>query len=658
MNNITKFERGGAMPEHDLMPCELFCMLSKLNEKATGTAARETSVNQGELSIEEILASEFQREGQKQRSADHEICDKVGDFTHEKDYRKVIATILSHPNLVSYQLSETDVLIIAHIWNQYQSGRSTGWDFMDVIKPLTDTAVSLVNIRLVASLLDRKILHLNSRGTGDYKRNPRIIIEGSYEPDSMFVNALLGNRLIENASVDFINQDVNYRCRISNILELLGTVVESYPELTENNMDYHGNWYGYVLSPIYHAIMQTVADAPKESVLAQIQAEFELTAVEVLIMLLIHYHSECVRENFSGTRLINIMAADAEDAENLGKVLGPQSGLNKKGIIDNSQTGRLFKHDLSLSDEISRRLRQEDSLFCGERTDWRKLLLDDNRFCLVKTRQTIGQLIVQDEIRDIILSVVKKVKHPDKYDLAQWGLLPDSLSESTGNGVNILLYGAPGTGKTFAAGAIANSLGRELVSLNAPQMKSHYYGDSQQIVKDCFQKMRQMAACENPPVFLLNEADQLIHTRLDLSQSCASTENAIQNIILEELETFPGIFIATTNLLENIDEAFFRRFNYKIELPLPDADCRRQLWKLHLPDTIPGAKYIDIDFLAESYDLTGGQIKLIVANACSHAMIRQINNKHITQIDLISFIHKEINVGTEKVYNIIGFRQF
>jgi SpoVK/Ycf46/Vps4 family AAA+-type ATPase len=175
--------------------------------------------------------------------------------------------------------------------------------------------------------------------------------------------------------------------------------------------------------------------------------------------------------------------------------------------------------------------------------------------------------------------------------------------------MNILLYGMPGTGKTFAAGSIANSLGRELVQIDAPQLKSHYYGDSQQIVKDCFQKMRKMSKCENPPVFLLNEADQLIHTRLDLGQSCASTENAIQNIILEELETFPGIFLATTNLLENIDEAFFRRFNYKIEFPLPDADCRRQLWKLHLPETIPGAKYIDIDFLAETYLLTGGQIK-------------------------------------------------
>jgi len=210
----------------------------------------------------------------------------------------------------------------------------------------------------------------------------------------------------------------------------------------------------------------------------------------------------------------------------------------------------------------------------------------------------------------------------------------------------ILLHGYPGTGKTYAAGAIANTLGKPLIGIEASRLRDKYYGETQNIIKDTFTKIRLVHAKEeNPPVFLLNEADQLIHARQELNGGSASeTENAIQNIILDELETLPGIFIATTNLMSNLDEAFMRRFHLKLEFEKPDYYCQLKLWKLHLPNTIPGVGKIDISCLVKHFDLTGGQIRIVVENACSEAICRKGNSQKLSLQDLIKYAELESGV--------------
>lgn len=89
--------------------------------------------------------------------------------------------------------------------------------------------------------------------------------------------------------------------------------------------------------------------------------------------------------------------------------------------------------------------------------------------------------------------------------------------------------------------------------------------------------------------------------------------NQMQNIFLEQIENFKGILIATTNLIENIDTAFSRRFNYKIEFKKPDEKQRRQLWEMMLPKHADFEDGFNIDELAK-YPLTGGQISLIIKN--------------------------------------------
>ncbi len=124
-------------------------------------------------------------------------------------------------------------------------------------------------------------------------------------------------------------------------------------------------------------------------------------------------------------------------------------------------------------------------------------------------------------------------------------------------------------------------------------------------------------------ILLLNEADQFLSARsAGIGSSADQMHNQMQNIFLEQIEKFQGILIATTNLLENIDQAFSRRFNYKIEFKKPDQKQRLALWKMMLPKNAPYEEGFDVEALV-SYPLTGGQINLIVKNTAYHVAARK-----------------------------------
>lgn len=144
---------------------------------------------------------------------------------------------------------------------------------------------------------------------------------------------------------------------------------------------------------------------------------------------------------------------------------------------------------------------------------------------------------------------------------------------------------------------------------------------------------------KNEPILLLNEADQFLSTRTeDAKSGSEKMHNQMQNIFLEQIERFDGILIATTNLLESIDKAFSRRFNYKIEFLKPSEEERIKLWNMLLPKALPFSEDFDINALAK-YPLTGGQIELIIKN--SAYKIAPLDNPIFTNELVIEEIKKE-----------------
>ena len=177
-------------------------------------------------------------------------------------------------------------------------------------------------------------------------------------------------------------------------------------------------------------------------------------------------------------------------------------------------------------------------------------------------------------------------------------------------GFACLFYGAPGTGKTETVYQIAHSTGRDIFMVDISETKSMWYGESEKRVKKIFDTYRAyLKTCEIAPILLFNEADAIIGKRKESGKgSIDQTENAIQNIILQEMENLEGIMIATTNLTQNLDKAFERRFLYKIEFDKPDVEAKENIWHTMLPALSKKER----NELASSYDFSGGQIENIV----------------------------------------------
>ncbi len=196
-------------------------------------------------------------------------------------------------------------------------------------------------------------------------------------------------------------------------------------------------------------------------------------------------------------------------------------------------------------------------------------------------------------------------------------LQADNFREVTANlkkhgmrkGFACIFYGSPGTGKTETVYQLARATGRDIFPVNVEQIKSMWVGQSEKNIKAVFSTYKEMCSKRKlQPIMLFNEADAIFGIRREGAESAVDKmENSIQNIILQEMESMEGILIATTNLTDNIDKAFERRFIYKIEFKKPEAAVRAKIWR----SLIPGLSEDVALHLASEFDFSGGQIENI-----------------------------------------------
>ena len=176
-------------------------------------------------------------------------------------------------------------------------------------------------------------------------------------------------------------------------------------------------------------------------------------------------------------------------------------------------------------------------------------------------------------------------------------------------GFACLFYGAPGTGKTETVLQLARKTGRALMQVNISTIKDKYVGESEKNIKNLFDRYRQLVESEPiAPILFFNEADAIFNKRSENTvRAIDKMENAIQNIILQEMETLEGILIATTNLTSNLDSAFERRFIYKVRFAAPSLEAKQAIWQ----SMIPSLSEEDAATLASAYNFSGGQIENI-----------------------------------------------
>lgn len=202
-----------------------------------------------------------------------------------------------------------------------------------------------------------------------------------------------------------------------------------------------------------------------------------------------------------------------------------------------------------------------------------------------------------------------KLLADDRLQQVQASLKEQGLHE----GIACLFYGTPGTGKTESVMQLARQTGRDIMQVEIAGLRDKFVGESEKNIKAVFARYKEM--CRNSrrmPILLFNEADAIINSRLEsTTSSVEKMDNAIQNIILQEMETMEGIMIATTNLTGNIDRAFDRRFLFKVEFHNPDLRAKMAIWRSKLP----GLSDDDCTALAAEFVLSGGQIENVARKA-------------------------------------------
>ena len=195
-----------------------------------------------------------------------------------------------------------------------------------------------------------------------------------------------------------------------------------------------------------------------------------------------------------------------------------------------------------------------------------------------------------------------------------------------------LFYGAPGTGKTELVQQLAIATQRDLFQVNIATLRDKYVGESEKQLKRIFDKYRSLVRTqEHAPILFFNEADAIFGNRMENTQrSVDKMENALQNIILQEMEVLDGIMICTTNLTSCLDKAFDRRFIYKVEFGKPTNQARKLIWQSML-SSLNDEQATE---LANRFDFSGGQIQNISRKQVINAIFSGKDELDYDQIKL------------------------
>ncbi len=179
-----------------------------------------------------------------------------------------------------------------------------------------------------------------------------------------------------------------------------------------------------------------------------------------------------------------------------------------------------------------------------------------------------------------------------------------------GRGLSVLLFGAPGTGKSMCAQVIAHELNLELYRVDLSKVIDKYVGETEKSISMIFREAKKCNV-----VLFFDECDTLFAKRADDGGSNQASANNKTALLLQEVEAYDGVSVLATNYKHNIDPAFFRRMKYIVEFRKPDVETREMLWTTTIPKDTPLADDVDIHFLAEKYELVGGNIKNCILNA-------------------------------------------
>ncbi|WP_437275941.1 AAA family ATPase [Sorangium sp. So ce375] len=238
-------------------------------------------------------------------------------------------------------------------------------------------------------------------------------------------------------------------------------------------------------------------------------------------------------------------------------------------------------------------------------------------------------LVLPADKKALLRELCAQLRHRGRV-LDEWGY---ERKLGLGKGLSALLSGPPGTGKTMAASVIAGELGVTLLHIDLSTVVSKYIGETEKHLAELFDS----AEAANAALFF-DEADALFGKRTEVRDAHDRYANLETSYLLQRVESYEGVVLLATNFMKNIDEAFVRRFAFVIELPFPNAADRLRIWRgIWTPET-PLDADVDLAFLADRIELSGGYIRNI---ALAAAFIAAEEGKPVAMRHLLHATRRE-----------------
>lgn len=557
---------------------------------------------------------------------------------------------------VQLKCHKDEAILLQALTKQYVSG-NTSMMVVDLLGDFYDTKefLHLEQISLIKNLLELGwIVQTSMMPTKVSELSNLELLNSAISLSSSFL------KLLEVGSLDLVLPEIKeYNDHLEylqdqffkiDLAQKLNVVKHSFDDNSPNI-----NRLKSKLTLLENRIKERIAATKVDIMLEGFFKEHGLEEKEQMLFLAL------LKEEYSGgdesirdmTSLINLVSSDDYEKIKHRSLLEESGNLISKGLIDYDEMLTPFggiNRNFFIPEQILYKISHPN------KKDKRKqkikldmLIGEQETFELIEPKKDLEEIVLNPKTEETLKALLKQVDKTVVNRLKDWGI----KDKRKGIDARIIFYGAAGTGKTITALAIAKSMKKQIISFDCSKILSMYVGESEKNVRKIFDSYKELCLkTKSEPILLLNEADQFLSNRVTGNSSGSEKmHNQMQNIFLEQIERFDGILIATTNLLESIDKAFSRRFNYKIEFTKPTNEQRMKLWSNMLPLNLPSKEKIDLEKLA-TFDLTGGQIEMIIKNTAYKIAV--LDEPFFKTEDFVEQIEKEKKNMFDKEHKV-GF---
>jgi adenylate kinase family enzyme len=332
------------------------------------------------------------------------------------------------------------------------------------------------------------------------------------------------------------------------------------------------------------------------------------------IILMVLFFSRFNDRSIKGIQLLDVVTGPGENRLSRAHLLTPAGRLIKSGLVEwrrhSCQMNMVFEREFRISATAIWAISGIEDGAKLDSTEVEKKEPASRNLDIRKPRVSFDQLVLDPEIVRRIDDAIWLAGNAERV-YRDYGL---GSSIAYGRAVTMLFYGAPGTGKTATAEAIAHKLGKDIAVARYSQIVDMFFGESEKNLTEAFRVARE-ADC----VLLFDEADTLFSRRLTEVRPSDRHYNNLVNILMQEIENHEGVVILTTNRQTAIDEAFERRLLLKLEFPEPGPKARAAIWRSLLSRCPRLADDVDFEELGRRLPMSGGKIKNAVQCAVAEA---------------------------------------